>query len=241
MAKFEIIPAVDIMGGKCVRLLQGKFDKITTYDRSPAEAAQKWEMLGASRLHVVDLDGARTGKFTNIPFIKEIAKIVKIPVQVGGGIRTKENVEELLNSGIDRVILGTSVIESPAFVKEMSKRYGERIAVSIDARGGKTAIKGWQLVSEKSPTDIASQAKQMGVMRFIYTDISKDGMMAGPNIEELKAFASFVKARVIASGGVSSYKDIEELKKLSTLGVEGCIIGKALYNGAIDLLRALKI
>lgn len=240
MAKFEVMPAVDIMGGKCVRLLQGRFDAKTTYDEAPASAALRWEKLGATRLHVVDLDGAKTGKFLNIPIIKDIASKVKIPIQVGGGLRTKENVEELLGAGIDRVIMGTSVIESPALVKEMSEKYGERIAVSVDARGGRTAIKGWQLESDRSPADIAAGAKKMGVGRFIYTDISRDGMMEGPNIEGIRAFAGAVKAAVIASGGISSYKDIEEIKKLSAFGIEGCIIGKALYNGAIDLKRALE-
>ena len=240
MAKFEIIPAIDIMNGKCVRLTQGKFDNVTVYDQSPKEAAQKWQSIGATRLHIVDLDGAKTGNFSNIPVVIEIAKSVRIPVQVGGGIRTKGNIEELLASSIDRVMLGTAVVENPDLVREMCKKFGERIAVSIDAKGGKTQIKGWQVSSNKSPIELARSAVALGVKRFIYTDISRDGTLSGPNIEGLKDFAKEVKAAVIASGGVSSVKDIEELSKLAVEGIEGCVVGKALYNGLIDLSQALK-
>lgn len=240
MPKFEIIPAIDIMDGKCVRLMRGEFDNKTVYDESPMEAAVKWQDMGATRLHIVDLDGAKTGVFKNLAVIKEIARALKIPVQVGGGIRNKANIEELLHAQIDRIMLGTAVIEDPSLVREMCEKYDESIAVSIDARGGKTAIRGWQVQSDKSPIDLAREAVSLGVKRFIYTDISKDGALAGPNIEEVKSFVKAVKAAVIASGGVSSYKDIEEIRKLTSLGVEGCVVGKALYNGVIDLPSALK-
>jgi phosphoribosylformimino-5-aminoimidazole carboxamide ribotide isomerase len=240
MANFEVIPAVDIMEGKCVRLKQGKFDAKTVYDASPIEAAEKWEYLGATRLHIVDLDGAKTGIFTNIPIIKGIASKLRIPIQVGGGIRTRENAEELLEAGVDRIMLGTAVIDDPILVAEMCAKYNGRIAVSIDARGGKTAIKGWQVESNKPPMDLAKEAVQIGVKRFVYTDISRDGTLSGPNIEGIKAFAKATGAAVIASGGVSSYKDIEEIKDLNVYGVEGCIIGKALYNGTIELEKALE-
>ena len=240
MAKFAVIPAVDIMEGKCVRLKQGKFDAKTTYDASPIEAAEKWEFLGATRLHVVDLDGAKTGIFTNIPVIKGMASKLRIPIQVGGGIRTKENAEELLDAGVDRIMLGTAVIDKPELVKALCAKYKGKIAVSIDARGGKTAIKGWQVESNKPPVDLAKDAVQIGVKRFVYTDISRDGTMSGPNIEGIKAFARATDTAVIASGGVSSYKDIEEIRDLNVYGVEGCIIGKALYNGTIELKKALE-
>jgi len=239
MAKFELIPAVDIMEGKCVRLKQGKFEEKTVYEASPIESAKKWESLGATRLHVVDLDGAKTGTFTNIPVIKGIASQVRIPVQVGGGIRKKEDVEELIEAGVDRIVLGTAVIEDPALVQELCSKFKDRIAVSIDARGGKTAIKGWQIESNKPPVQLARDAVALGVGRFIYTDISRDGTMSGPNIEGIKKFAREIKYPVIASGGVSSYLDIEEIKNLSVYGVEGCITGKALYGGAIELPKAL--
>lgn len=240
MARFEVIPAVDIMEGKCVRLKQGKFDAKTVYDTSPIEAALKWEYLGATRLHVVDLDGAKTGIFTNIPIIKGIASKLRIPIQVGGGIRKGENVEELLEAGVDRIMLGTVVIEDPELVREMCAIYGDKIAVSIDSKGGKTAIKGWQVESNKPPIELAKEAISLGIKRFIYTDISRDGTLAGPNIDGIKTFAKSVKVPVIASGGISSYKDIEEIKNLSVYGVEGCVTGKALYNGAIELSKALE-
>jgi phosphoribosylformimino-5-aminoimidazole carboxamide ribotide isomerase len=239
MAKFEVIPAVDIMGGKCVRLFKGKFDEMTVYDESPVDAALRWESMGATRIHVVDLDGAKTGVFTNLPIIKRIASSVKVPIQVGGGIRKKEIAEELLNAGVDRIMLGTAVIESPALVKKLFKKFAERIAVSIDAMGGKTAIKGWQLKSDKTPIELAREAMAMGIKRFVYTDISRDGTLTGPNFKGIKLFAEEIKANVIASGGVSSLKDIIALKKMSSIGVEGCVIGKALYCGKIDAKKAL--
>lgn len=240
MSKFEVIPAVDIMGGRCVRLLKGKFDSVTIYDASPVDAALTWEKMGATRIHVVDLDGAKTGKFSNIPIIKDIASTLNIPIQVGGGVRSAKNVTELIKAGVDRVILGTAVVEDPKLVEKMCSKFGEKIAVSIDARGGKTAIKGWQLESDISPLKIARSALDLGVKRFVYTDINRDGTMRGPNLPGIKAFASSIKAAVIASGGVSSYKDIAALKRLARYGVEGAIIGKALYNGAIDLAKALQ-
>jgi len=240
MKEFEIIPAVDIMEGRCVRLKQGKFDAKTVYDESPIDAATKWEAQGATRLHVVDLDGAKTGIFTNIPVIKGIASKLRIPIQVGGGIRNKENVEELIEAGVDRIILGTAVIDSPELVGELCAAHDGKIAVSIDAKGGKTAIKGWQVESNKTPAELAKEVVALGVKRFVYTDISRDGMLSGPNIEGIKQFAKAAGVPVIASGGVSSYEDIAELKNLSVYGVEGCIIGKALYSGTIELRKAIE-
>ena len=239
MARFEVIPAIDIIDGKCVRLLQGDFNAMTVYSGSPTETAKKWEEFGATRLHIVDLDGAKTGFFKNIPIIKEIAKALSIPIQVGGGLRTKENIEELISAGVDRVMLGTAVVEDPGLVKEMCKKHGQKIAVSIDSKGGKTAIKGWQVSSDKSPVELAKEAVKMGVKRFIYTDISRDGTLIGPNLDGIRAFVRAVNVPVIASGGVSSCRDIGDLKKLSDMGVEGCVVGKALYSGAIDLKVAL--
>lgn len=233
---FEVIPAVDILDGKAVRLKQGKYEASTIYYKNPIDAAKKWEAEGARRLHVVDLDGARTGIGKNISIVKKIAQELKIPVQLGGGVRHYEQIEEVLDSGIERVILGTSAVYNPNLLERACKSFSDRIIVSIDAMENKVAAKGWRDISSKDIITFSKEAVKLGVKRFVYTDITKDGMLKGPNFDSIRIFSSNVKAKVIASGGVSSKEDIEKLK---TLKVEGCIVGIALYSGAVKLSEVL--
>lgn len=233
---FEIIPAIDILDGKCVRLEQGKFEAKTVYFKDPVEAALKWEKEGAKRLHVVDLDGARTGISKNFSIVEKIAAAVKIPIQLGGGVRRMDQIEKAINKGIDRVILGTSAIYNPNLLENVCKKFGSRVIVAIDAKENKVASRGWKKISTKDVISFAKEAVAFGVKRFVYTDIAKDGMLSGPNIEGIKNFASQVKAAVIASGGISSAEDIEMLRSLK---IEGCIVGKAIYSGKVKLAELL--
>jgi len=229
---FEIIPAVDILGGKCVRLRQGRFEQKTVYFEDPLEAAKLWESKGAKRLHVVDLDGARTGTPENLQIVKRIAKEVNIPIEVGGGVRRLDQIEELLKLGVDRIVLGTSAIFNPNLLSNVCEKFADRIIVSVDAQGDNVVANGWTRVSSKNVLTLAGEAIALGVKRFVYTDISKDGMLAGPNFSAIQKFAGSVSVPVIASGGVTTKEDVEKLKQLS---LEGCIIGQALYTGAIKL------
>jgi len=229
---FEIIPAVDILGGKCVRLRQGRFEQKTIYFEDPLEAAKLWESKGAKRLHVVDLDGARTGTPENLGIVKKIAKELNIPVEMGGGVRRMDQIEELLKLGVDRIVLGTSAIFNPNLLLNVCEKFADRIIVSVDAKGDDVVANGWTRVSSKNVLTLAGEATALGVKRFIYTDISKDGMLAGPNFSAIQKFAGSVSVPVIASGGVTTKEDVERLKQLS---LEGCIIGQALYTGAIQL------
>ena len=234
----RIYPAIDIKEGKCVRLKQGNFENTTVYSNNPIEMAKKWEQFGAQYLHIVDLDGARSGKSINREIIQKIVHELSIPIQLGGGIRTLQDVERALNDGVQRVILGTSAVKNPELVKEAVKQYGERIVVGIDAKDGMVAIEGWEQISACSAIDFAKQMEQIGVQTIVYTDIAKDGMLEGPNIEAMKEMTQSVSIDVIASGGVSSKYDIIQLKETE---VEGVIIGKALYTGNIDLRDVLEI
>lgn len=231
-----IYPAVDIKDGKCVRLVQGRFDDVTVYSDNPIEIALKWEREGATYLHVVDLDGARTGEPKNLSVITGIAAKLGIPVQTGGGIRSMDTIEYLISQGVARVILGTSAVKNPELVKCALERFGNHIAIGIDARDGKVAIEGWERTSSFSAVDFAKKMEDMGAKTIIYTDISRDGMLAGPNLKAMEEMASSVGIEVIASGGVSSVQDIIDLKKA---GVDGVIVGKALYTGNIKLAEAL--
>jgi len=239
MPNFEIIPAVDILNGKCVRLTRGDYKTEKVYSEDPLQVAIGWTKFGAKRLHIVDLDGAKSGEPKNIKLIKKIAARVQVPIEVGGGIRKMETIDDLILSGIDRVILGTSSINEPDLIKKACAKQGEKIAVSIDVKEGKPAVKGWTEVSEKDVVELAKELIGLGVKRFIYTDIMRDGTLTGPNIEGVKTFAKAIIIPVIASGGVSSKEDVEHLKGLSKYGVEGCIIGKALYEGKIKLEEVL--
>ena len=229
---FEVIPAIDILGGKCVRLKQGRYDAVIVYANDPVEMAKKWAAEGAKRLHIVDLDGARSGTPENIAVIKNIAREVGIPIQVGGGIRMLSVINDLINFGVDRIVLGTTAIKNPNLISNICEKFGDKIAVAIDAKGKFAAADGWMYVTKKDTITLAKEAIELGVRRFIYTDISRDGMLEGPNIEAIQNFAAQVEAPVIASGGITSREDIEKLKAIE---VEGCIVGKALYEGKIKL------
>lgn len=233
-----IYPAVDIKDGKCVRLVQGEFDKVTVYSDDPVQMALKWESLGAEYLHVVDLDGARTGEAQNISITSEIAAKLGIPVQLGGGIRSIETIEKLISNGIQRVILGTSAVKNPDLVKQAIEIFKENIVIGIDAKDGMVAIDGWAKTSEFTAIGFANKMVELGAKTIIYTDISRDGMLKGPNLTAMKEMANSVDAEIIASGGVSSLQDIKALKET---GVSGVIVGKALYTGDVDLKEAIKI
>lgn len=234
----RIYPAIDIKNGQCVRLRQGKFDDVTVYGSDPAEMAKKFAAEGASYLHVVDLDGARMGAGMNRSAIKKIVEALSIPVQTGGGIRTLKDIEEIISTGVSRVILGTSAVSNPQVVREAVELYGSsRIAVGIDAMNGKVAIHGWEKLSDVPAIELCLQMKEMGVKTIIYTDITKDGMMIGPNIESTKEIAAATGLDIIASGGISSMEDIERAK---AAGAAGVIIGKALYQGSVVLAEAVK-
>ncbi len=232
----QIYPAIDIKNGQCVRLKQGRFDDITVYGNDPVAMAKKFISMGASYLHIVDLDGARLGIGYNNEIIKKIVDTYKIPVQTGGGIRTMRDIEERLSVGVSRVILGTSAVNNPDIVKEAVRIYGDKIAVGIDAVNGRVAIHGWEKVSDISAISLCGKMKDYGVKTIIYTDISKDGMMSGPNIEATKEIIDATGIDIICSGGVSSVIDIEKADKI---GAEGVIIGKAIYQGTIDLAEAI--
>ena len=234
-----IIPAIDIRGGNCVMLKQGKIEEETIYSKDPVFMAKLWQAKGAKRLHVVDLDGALGGRPQNIEIIKKIKEAVGIPVQVGGGIRNIAAVDALFESGIDFVILGTVAIYNPDVVRAALEKYGEKIIVAVDARDDKVAIGGWKDTTSISVAELIKKLKEMGVSQILYTDISKDGMMEGPNLEGLLAVAK-LGIKVIASGGVSTIDDVKKVKVLEKEGVIGAVIGKALYTEGIHLEEAIK-
>lgn len=232
----KLYPAIDLKDGNCVRLIQGDYKEITVYGTSPAEMAKKWESLGGTYLHIVDLDGAKEGKSINEGAIGDIVAAVKIPIEVGGGIRTLEDIKEQLAHGVDRVILGSAAIKNKALVKEAIETFGaDKIVVGVDAKGGKVAIEGWLEVTDTTALSFCKELEAMGVKTVIYTDIAKDGMMQGPNIEETAKLVEATQLDIIASGGVSRMEDLE---RLEDIGVHGAIIGKALYIGVIDLKEA---
>lgn len=236
-----IFPAIDIRGGKCVRLTEGRFDQETVFADNPVDMALRWENEGACFLHVVDLDGALAGKTVNLKIVEDIVKTVKIPVQLGGGIRTLENIREVLNAGVARVILGSVAVRRPELVKEACLEYGERIVVGIDARNGQVAVEGWGVNGGIGAEELARRMGEAGVARIIYTDISRDGTLQGVNVEATSLLAQAAGIPVIASGGVSSLTDIAAIRKVESQGVEGVIVGKALYTGSIRLADALSI
>lgn len=223
-----IFPAIDILNGKCVRLIQGDYQQETVYSDSPVNMALEWESKGAEYLHLVDLDGAKTGQSINKQVIKEIAQSVSIPVQVGGGIRSIETVKEHIENGVSRVIIGTAAISDPDFLQEAVDTYEDKIAVSIDAKNGYVATDGWTRTSEIKAIDLLLELEQMGVETIVYTDILKDGMLQGPNFAELTTINQATSIDVIASGGVTTKEDV---KQLQSMDLYGAIIGKALYDG----------
>lgn len=235
----QIIPAIDLKDGKCVRLRQGKFEEITVYYERPEEAAMRWQKDGAKVLHVVDLDGAKEGKTRNLRAIENIRKAFNGTIEVGGGIRRFEDIELLLSLGIDRVILGTIAVVNPDFVRDACSRFPGKIIVGIDAKDGLVAVKGWVEVTKIKATELASKIQDLGIWGIIYTDISRDGMLTGPNIDATKAIVEKVKVPVIASGGISSLDDIRKLAKIPKLW--GVITGKAIYSGALNLKEATQL
>ncbi len=237
-----ILPAIDLRNGKCVRLIQGKVDAETIFSDDPVATALKWQGKGAKFLHVVDLDGAFSGVPQNLDVIEKIAQALSIPIEMGGGIRDADVVKNVFNAGVSRAILGTSALKNPSFAKEMCDLYGDKIAVGIDAKDGMVAIKGWTEVGEKSAIDFAIEMKECGVKTIIYTDIKRDGMLTGPNIEATRNLAiAVLGVNIIASGGMSSIDDIKNLKQIEHYGVTGVIIGKAIYTGDIELEDAIAI
>ena len=233
----EVIPAIDLMGGKCVRLYQGDYSQETVFSEDPVEVALQLQTMGAHRLHLVDLDGAAAGKPCNLGVIEQIVSAVWIPVQLGGGIRQLETAKQLLGMGVERVILGTIAVEAPGLVEEAARQLGEAIIVGVDVRDGHVAVRGWQKGTSISTLELVNKMTALGVGRIIYTDINRDGTLTEPNFVAITELVSRVKVPIIASGGISS---IGQLRVLSRLGVEAVIVGKALYTGDIDLKRALK-
>ena len=236
----DIIPAIDLLDGRCVRLYQGDYQQSQVYNENPVEIARQWTDLGVTRLHLVDLDGAKQGEPVNLSTIEAIVKSVAIPIQVGGGLRNSSSIDQLLNLGVDRIIVGTIAVENPALVQELCQKFPGKIAVGIDARNGKVATRGWLKTSEVLATDLAQQIAQLGVAAIIYTDIHRDGTLSGPNRKALRELASHIDIPVIASGGVSSLSDLLGLLSLEAVGVTGAIIGKALYTGDLNLVEALR-
>lgn len=237
----KIIPAVDIKGGKCVRLIQGQADRETVYSDDPVAMAAHWDEEGAQVIHVVDLDGAFEGKPGNAEAIKTIIYNSSVDIQVGGGIRSLETIETYLNAGASRVILGTVAQKDPRFVEEACQRFPGKILVGIDARDGYVAVKGWVEVSTQKATDLAGVMSSLGVAGFIFTDIGRDGMLQGPNLESVRDFALAAKLPVIASGGVGGIEDISNLLTLEPHGVHGVIVGKALYDKTLNYREAAKL
>lgn len=237
-----IIPAIDIKDGKVVRLIQGNFKEETVYSNNPVSIAKKWINAGAQLIHIVDLDGALTGEVKNFDSIKAIVENAarSIAIEVGGGIRDKETIERLFEIGVERVVLGTKVIEDRDFLKNAVDTWNERVVVGIDASDGNVCTKGWTLKTEIKAADFAKEVQEAGVKNIIYTDISKDGTLKGPNIEGIKDFIKSVNVNIIASGGVSCLDDIKILKSLESDGLTGVITGKALYEGKIDLREAIQ-
>ena len=230
-----IIPAIDIKEGKCVRLKQGVFIQKTVYSEHPEEVALYFQNLGAKRLHVVDLDGAKTGTSKNRALIREILSEVQIPIQLGGGIRSFAQVEQWLNLGIESIIIGTMAVKQPEVVEQSLQQFGsERLILAVDARDGKVAIEGWQRDSEVRAVDLVQYFKHAGIERILYTDISRDGMLSGPNLSAIKEMAVSTRLKVTASGGISSKQDLIDLEELESFGVDSVIVGRAFYECRIS-------
>ncbi|WP_017814864.1 1-(5-phosphoribosyl)-5-[(5-phosphoribosylamino)methylideneamino]imidazole-4-carboxamide isomerase [Paenibacillus shenyangensis] len=240
MSSFTIYPAIDIRGGRCVRLIQGDYNQETVYNEDPAAVAADFAAQGAGYVHLVDLDGAKAGHPVNHELIGRIARQVQVPVQVGGGLRTLQDVEKLLELGVSRVIIGTAAIEDREFTESVLATYGSQVAIGIDARNGYVATRGWLETSEVKAEELAIQLAAKGAETFIFTDISRDGMMQGPNIEAIAAIAQASGKQVIASGGVTVLDDLVKLAERREQGISGAIVGKAIYTGKIDLKQALQ-
>jgi len=236
-----LIPAIDLKNGYCVRLRQGNMDDVTVFSEDPVEMARKWADEGAERIHVVDLDGAIKGQPVNLKVVEAIASAVDVPVQIGGGIRDEETVQRYLNAGVAYVIIGTKAINTPHFLRDVCLEYPRHIIVSLDAKDGRLALNGWAKLTHFDAIEAAQHCERDGVEALIYTDIGRDGMMAGFNVESTRALAQAVNTPVFASGGVSTLDDIRKLKDLEGEGVAGAVIGRALYEGGFTLADAVKI
>ncbi len=239
MSSFTIYPAIDIRGGRCVRLIQGDYNQETVYNDDPVAVAKGFVEQGAQFVHLVDLDGAKAGHPVNHELIGRIASSVQVPVQLGGGLRTLADVEQLIGLGVSRVIIGTAAIEDRAFTEAVLGTYGDRVAIGIDARNGYVATRGWLETSEVKAEELAKELAAKGAETFIFTDISRDGMMQGPNIEAIASIAKASGKGVIASGGVTVLDDLIRLAERQAEGISGAIVGKAIYTGKIDLQDAL--
>lgn len=235
----EVIPAIDLLEGRCVRLYQGDYQQSQVFNDNPVEVAQQWANQGATRLHLVDLDGAKQGQPVNLEVITNIVNSLNIPVQVGGGLRDRPSIEKLFNLGVDRAIVGTIAVENPQLVGELCETFPHKIAIGIDARNGKVATKGWLETSTIEATELAKKISPLAAA-IIYTDILRDGTLVGPNKEALRELASVTNIPVIASGGISSLTDILSLLSLESVGVKSVIVGKALYTGKLDLREAIQ-
>ena len=236
-----IFPAIDIKGGKCVRLLKGDFNKITQYKKSPFEQATEFFNLGFTNIHLVDLDGALEGNLINKEIIKKISEIDKIKIQVGGGIRSLEHIEKLINFGVDKIIIGTAAVENIEFLKIACNKYNKKIAISLDVREGYIALSGWKKQTKILATDFIKNIENMDISRIIYTDINRDGTKSGPNLYETLNFSNLTKIPVVVSGGISSIDDVINIKNKKLKNIEGIIIGKAIYDGSIDIKELSKI
>ncbi len=235
----KIIPAVDIIGGKTVRLEQGQYDRELNYDISPVEAARKWEASGAELIHVVDLDGAKEGRPVNLDTIEEIVKAVNVPVEVGGGFRKELDIKDGLNRGIWRVVVGSSALEDLDFARNCIENFQDRVVLSVDAEGYKPRVRGWEKATELDLFEVMKKFVSFGVKELIYTDIKRDGTLTGPNIENIKKILTEVGVRIISAGGIKTVDHIKELKALEAMGLSGVIIGRALYDGTISLKEAI--
>lgn len=241
MTVFHIYPAIDIQGGKCVRLLKGDFKKETVYHQDPLDAAKRWRTLGAGRLHVVDLDGARTGKPVNREVVLKMAAEMDIPIQLGGGIRDLDTIDDYLSGGVRWVILGTKAVTEPGLLKEAIRRHPGSVVAGLDLRGGKAALEGWVTEDERDVSQILAEWREAGLERVIVTDIERDGTLEGIDAQGLLKLTSASGLQVTASGGIANMSDLQNLKAMAGSGISGAIIGKALYNGNIELEEALEM
>jgi phosphoribosylformimino-5-aminoimidazole carboxamide ribotide isomerase len=236
----KIFPAIDIKDKKCVRLVKGEFDNKTEYEMSPIDQAEKYNDHGFINLHIVDLDGALTGETVNLDIIQEIVKKFNLKIEVGGGVRNIDNIQKYIDSGVEKVILGSAAIKDKSFLKEACERFPNQIALGLDAKDGYLSVSGWQENSNKLTLDYLKEVNDFGASRLIYTDINQDGMKQGPNFEETSKVADISNCPVIISGGVSSIDDIKKAKKLNDNNIEGIIVGKAIYDGDINLDELIK-
>jgi phosphoribosylformimino-5-aminoimidazole carboxamide ribotide isomerase len=234
----QILPAIDLRGGHCVRLRQGDYSQETVFGSDPAAMARRWVDHGATYLHLVDLDGAQQGRPVNGDSVRRIVSAAGVPCQLGGGLRTEADIELALSWGVERVIIGTRALKDPAWFESVCRRFPEQIVLGIDARNGRVATEGWLEVSERSALDLARQCAAWPLAAIVYTDISRDGMLEGPNLDALAEMARAVPQPVIASGGVTT---LEDIRRLADIGLSGCIIGRALYEGRLDLREVLSV